>query len=105
MSAPHLGHLAGIICFYAGVAVVLLAVLGCLRVRRPEDRLHFLTPTTSLGTPLVGLGLVLQNGWSLTSAEIVLICVLVAITGPVLASATMRLASQREGSVSKESPE
>jgi multisubunit Na+/H+ antiporter MnhG subunit len=105
MSAEHLAHLVGVVCFGVGVAVVVLAALGSLRVRRPEDRLHFLTPTTSLGTPLVGLGLVLENGWSLTSAQIVLTCVLLMITGPVLASATLRLAAQWEGSVSRESPE
>lgn len=102
MSPPHV---AGVVCFYAGVAVVVLAALGSLRVRRPEDRLHYLTPTTSLGAPLVGLGLALQNGWSLTSAQIVLTCLLLMITGPVLAAATVRLAAQREGSVSQESPE
>lgn len=105
MTAVHLAHLAGIVCFYAGVAVVVVAALASLRVRRPEDRIHFLTPTTSLGTPLVGLGLALQNGWSLTTAQIVLISVLVMITGPVLAAATVRLAAQREGSISRESPE
>jgi multicomponent Na+:H+ antiporter subunit G len=105
MSGVHLAHLAGIVCFYIGVAVVVFTALASLRVRRPEDRLHFLTPATSLGTPLVGLGLVLENGWSLTSAQIVITCVLLMITGPVLASATVRLAAQREGSVPQESPE
>lgn len=105
MSAVHAAQLAGVVCFYAGVAVVVLTAVASLRARRPEDRLHFLTPSTSLGTPLVGLGLILQNGWCLTSAQIALICVLLMITGPVLASATVRLAAQREGSVSRESPE
>lgn len=105
MSSVQVVHLAGVVCFYAGVAVVVLAALASLRVRRPEDRIHFLTPTTSLGTPLVGLGLALQNGWSLTTAQIVLICVLLMITGPVLAAATVRLAAQSEGSVPRESPE
>lgn len=98
-------HIAGLVCFYAGVAVVVLAVLASLRVRRPEDRVHYLTPTTSLGTPLVGLGLVLQSGWSLASAQIILTCALLMITGPVLAAATVRVAAQREGSVAQESPE
>lgn len=98
-------HAVGAACFLLGVAVVLLSALASLRVRRPEARVHFLTPTTSLGAPLVGLGLVLQSGWSLTSAQIVLTCVLVALAGPVLASATVRVAAQREGAVSQETPE
>jgi multicomponent Na+:H+ antiporter subunit G len=105
MTAVHVAHVVGVVCFGVGVGVVVLAALAALRVRRPEDRMHFLTPTTSVGTPLVGLGLVLQNGWSLTSAQIVLTCVLLMITGPVLASATVRVAGQREGAVTRESPE
>lgn len=98
-------HVLAAVIFAVGVAVVTLSVVGSLRVRRPGDRLHFLTPTTSVGTPLVGLGLVLQNGWGLTSAQIVLVCVLLAVSGPVLASATARVAALREGSVPQESPE
>jgi multicomponent Na+:H+ antiporter subunit G len=98
-------HLLAVVSFGAGVIVVTLSVLASLRVRRAGDRLHFLTPTTSVGSPLVGLGLVLQNGWSLTSAQIVLTCALLAATGPVLASATARVAALREGSIPQESPE
>jgi multicomponent Na+:H+ antiporter subunit G len=98
-------HVVAVACFAVGVAVVILTAVASLRVRRPEDRLHFLTPTTSLGTPLVGLGLVLENGWGLTSVQIVLTCVLVMITGPVLTSAALRVSAQREGSLRRESPE
>jgi multicomponent Na+:H+ antiporter subunit G len=98
-------HLAAVTCFGVGVAVVVLTTLASLRVRRAADRLHFLTPATALGSPLVGLGLALENGWSLTSAQIVLTCVLIMITGPVLTSAALRLAAQREGTISQESPE
>jgi multicomponent Na+:H+ antiporter subunit G len=98
-------HVVAVACFGLGVAVVVLTALASLRVRRPEDRLHFLTPTTSLGTPLVGLGLVLENGWGLTSAQIVLTCLLMMATGPVLASAAIKVAAQREGTIPRESPE
>lgn len=98
-------HTVGVVFFQLGVAVVVLAALASLRVRRPEARVHFVTPTTSLGAPLVGLGLVLQNGWSLTSVQIALTCVLLTLTGPVLASATVRVAAQREGAVSREAPQ
>ena len=98
-------HVVAVASFGVGVGIVVLTLLASLRVRRAQDRLHFLTPVTSVGTPLVGLGLALENGWSLTSAQIVLTCGLVMLTGPVLTSATLRVASQREGSVSPESPE
>jgi multicomponent Na+:H+ antiporter subunit G len=98
-------HVAAVTCFGLGVALVVLTALASLRVRRTEDRLHFLTPATSVGTPLVCLGLALENGWSLTTAQIVLVGVLMAITGPVLASAAVRVALQRQGEIPQESPE
>jgi multicomponent Na+:H+ antiporter subunit G len=98
-------HAVAEVVFGLGVAVVVLAAAGSLRVSRPEDRLHFLTPVTALGTPLIGIGLGLANGWGLTSAQIALTCILVMLTGPVLSSAAMRVAAMREGAVSRESPE
>jgi hypothetical protein len=53
----------------------------------------------------VCLGLALENGWSLTTAQIVLTGVLVMLTGPVLASAAVRVALQRQGKIPQESPE
>jgi multicomponent Na+:H+ antiporter subunit G len=98
-------HTLAVTCFGAGVAIVVLTGLGALRVRRVEDRLHYVTPATALGTPLVGLGLVIANGWGLTSASIVLVCGLTVVTGPVLTSAALRVAGQRAGTVSRGSPE
>ena len=98
-------HAAAVGCFGVGVVVVLVSAVAMLRAGRPEDRLHFLTPTTSLGTPLVGLGLALEYGWSLPTAQVVLTCAVVTVTGPVLASAVLRVSAQREGSVPRESPE
>jgi multicomponent Na+:H+ antiporter subunit G len=98
-------HTLAVTCFGAGVAIVVLTGLGALRVRRVEDRLHYVTPATALGVPLSGLGLVIANGWGLTSAQIVLVCVLMVVTGPVLTSAALRVAGQHAGTVSRESPE
>ena len=100
-----LAHTVAVACFGAGVAIVVLTGLGALRVRRVEDRLHYVTPATALGTPLVGLGLVIANGWGLTSASIVLACGLTVASGPVLTSAALRVAGQRAGTVSRGSPE
>lgn len=98
-------HVAAVTCFGVGVGVVVITALAALRARRAADRLHFLTPATALGSPLVGLGLVLENGWSLTSAQIVVTCILIVITGPVLTSSALRLMAQRDRAVSQESPE
>ncbi|HKN56291.1 MAG TPA: monovalent cation/H(+) antiporter subunit G [Amycolatopsis sp.] len=76
---------------FAGVAVVIAAAVAMLRARDLLSRLHFLTPATTLGGPLIGLGLVVANGWNLGSATIALTVVLLALTGPVLQSATAHL--------------
>ena len=91
--------------YVAGLAVVVLSSLGAVAMRRIYGQLHLLSPMTSLGAPLIGLALAIQNGWGLTTGEIVLIAALLAVTGPVLAAATGRLAAQRGGLLEKESPE
>lgn len=49
-------------------AVTVLAALGALAVRRDRlDRVHFLPPVTSVGAPLVCLGLSVQYGWGLST--------------------------------------
>lgn len=104
-----IGHgLAGglvLACYVAGLAVVVLAALGALVLRRVYPRLHFLTPMTSVGTPLIAIALGIQNGWGLTTGEILLIAGLLALTGPVLADATGRLAAQQDGLIQQDSPE
>jgi multicomponent Na+:H+ antiporter subunit B len=91
-----------LVLYMAGVAVMVAAALGALVPRRIYGRLHFLTPMTSLGAPLIGLALAIQNGWGLVTGEILLIVALQAVTGPVLATAAGRVSAQAEGLVSKE---
>lgn len=85
---------AAVIAF-AGVAVVVVAVAGMLRARGTLARLHFLTPVTTLGGPLIGIGLIIDIGWNTTSGMVALTVALLAITGPVQQSATARLAQER----------
>jgi len=88
-----------------GVAVTVASALAMFTVRRVEDRLHYVTPVTSLGVPLIGAAIALDGGLSLASGEVILIVALQALTGAALASATGRLIGQREGLLSRESPE
>lgn len=81
---------------FAGVAVVPVASIGLLRARGTLARLHFLAPVTTLAGPLIGLGLMIEIGWNLTSLLVALTVVLLAITGPVLQTATARLARDRQ---------
>jgi multicomponent Na+:H+ antiporter subunit G len=76
----------------AGVLVTVASSVAALLVRSLYDRLHFLTPVTSLAGPLVGAALAIENGWGTTTGQILFVVLLLAVTGPVLGAATGRLA-------------
>lgn len=92
-------------CYLLGVVVVVLSAALALPLPHTEDRLHLLAPMTSLGTPLVALGLALRNGWSLTTLQIVLTCLLICVTGPVMTSAAARVAAMQKGAIPRETPQ
>lgn len=89
---------------FAGVAVVVVSALAMLRARTLLTRLHLLAPVTTLGAPLVGLGLALGNGFTLVSGAILLTVVLLAVTGPVLQSAAGRVEARRRGAIDEDLP-
>lgn len=89
----------------AGLAVTVAAALGALTCRKAVTRLHFIAPITSLGFPLIGVALAVDNGWSLTTLQVLFIVGLLAVSGPVLGSATARVIAQREGMVGQGTPE
>jgi len=85
-----------------GVLVVALACVGALFVRDRYDRLHLLSPTTSLGGPLIGVGLTVELGLGFTSIEVLFIVALLLVSGSVVSSATGRLLAQNAGDVGGE---
>jgi multicomponent Na+:H+ antiporter subunit G len=88
-----------------GCAIIVLAAVGALVVRGDVfTRLHFLTPVTSLGVPLLAIGLSIQDGIGLDMAQILLIAAMLFISGPVLEIATGRLAAQHDGPIAGKSP-
>ncbi|TSD95389.1 monovalent cation/H(+) antiporter subunit G [Skermania sp. ID1734] len=89
---------------YAGVAVVVFSGVGAVIARPTYMRLHFLTPMTSLATPLIAAALIVANGWGLTSGTVALIAVLLMLTGPALEAATARMTAQRHDEAKTESP-
>jgi multicomponent Na+:H+ antiporter subunit G len=86
----------------AGTLVVIASAVGTVVTRDFYRRLHWLTPVTSVGAPLIGLALAIANGWSLTTAIVLLTVVLSAVTAPVLTAAIGRVGAQRDGIVSDE---
>lgn len=83
----------------AGCLVVVASSLAAVLVRDFYRRLHCLTPVTSVGGPLIGLSVSVANGWSLTTAVVMLTVVLLGVTGPVLTAAVGRGGAQRDGIV------
>jgi multicomponent Na+:H+ antiporter subunit G len=87
--------LAGVL-IWLGVLVAVISALAALILRPVRPRLHVLAPVTSLAGPLIGLGLAVANGWNLTTATILLIVVLLAVTGSALVTAIARVALERD---------
>jgi monovalent cation/proton antiporter MnhG/PhaG subunit len=83
----------------AGCLVVVASSIGAVLVRDFYRRLHWLTPVTSIGGPLIGLSVSVANGWSLTTAVVMLTVAILGITGPVLTAAVGRAGAQQDGIV------
>ncbi len=98
-------EVVGSVLTVAGVAVCVVASAGAMVPRDLLDRLHFLAPVTSAGVPLIGAGVAVDTGWHVTSLLVIATVLVVAVTGPALASATGRAAAEQRGLVRAESPE
>lgn len=90
---------------FLGVAVVVLSSLAALWLQGVFVRLHYLSPVTSIGGPLIGLALAIHNGWGLTTAMILFTVFLLAFSGPVVEVAAGRIMAQREAIVPAEEPD
>jgi multicomponent Na+:H+ antiporter subunit G len=90
----------------SGVIVTVLAAFGAVAAGRDHYLLaHYVTPITSVAGPLVGIGLTVENGWGITSGQILLVVGLLAVSGPVAGAATGRLFAQSDETVDSEAPE
>lgn len=98
-------HAVALALLWAGVGIVVLAAVRAALARNAYNRLHFLTPITTVGGPLIGLSLAIETGWYLATVEILVIIALLGMSGPVLGAATARVAAQRDGLVDTEAPQ
>ena len=87
-----------------GVAVVAVSILAAVMSSTVYDRLHFLTVLTTGATPLIGLAIAIDDGWSAADGVVLTIVVIVAVTGPVVGAATARTTAQREHLIDEEEP-
>lgn len=95
-----MAHDAALALVALGTALTVASCAGAALVRSSVfDRMHFITPITSLGCPLVALGLSVEQGLGLTTASLLLVAALLFLAGPVLQAAVGRAAAQIEGRV------
>lgn len=100
-----MGHDIALALVGLGTALIVASAAGAALSGEALTRVHFLTPVTSLGAPLVGAGVCVAEGWGLTSGEIILVLFVLFISGPVLSAATGRLIAQQDGLLSEKGPE
>ena len=78
-----------------GVAVQLLSCLGVIFMPNLMDRLHFLTPATSLGPAFIAGAIVTEEALDHQGIEALLVAAFLLCFGPVLTHATARAARIR----------
>lgn len=88
-----------------GVAVAIASAVAAVVTSDSYDRLHFVTPITSVAGPLVAIGLCIQIGWGITAGTIILVVGLLFVGGPVATAATGRLMAQADDMVHSETPQ
>ena len=98
-------HAVAVTLVITGTVVVVASCMGALVAKGAYHRLHFATPVTSLGGPLIGIGLSVANGPGLTTASILLPTFLLFFASPVLSAAIARALAQSEGRISSEAPD
>ena len=79
----------------AGGLFCLIGAVGLLRMPDFYTRVHAASVTDTLGVGLILAGLILQAGWTLVMAKLVVIGLLVFFTSPAAAHALARAALGR----------
>lgn len=87
-----------------GTGAMALSALAATVAPGVLDRLHLLTVTTSVGVPLIGVGLVIVLGIGTAAATIAVTTAVVVLSAPVMSPATARLTAQYAGVVGEDSP-
>jgi multicomponent Na+:H+ antiporter subunit G len=79
----------------AGGAFCIVGAVGLLRMPDFYTRMHAASVTETLGAGLILLGLILQAGWSLVAAKLVMVGLLIFFTSPAATHALARAALGR----------
>ncbi len=79
----------------AGGLFCIVGAVGLLRMPDFYTRVHAASVTDTLGAGLILLGLILQAGWTLIAAKLVMIGLLIFFTSPAATHALARAALGR----------
>lgn len=77
-------HVLALVLLWCGVAALLLSAAALAVLPTAYGRLHALAPATSLGVPLVCLGLAVDAGAGRAAVKLLFIGALTAVSGPVI---------------------
>lgn len=87
-----------------GGAFVFMGGLGALRLPNLFTRMHAASLTDGLGTILTLGGIMLQSGWSLATAKLLIILFFLMLTGPTAAYALANAALLSKTDAAPQSP-
>ncbi|EXI73753.1 MAG TPA: monovalent cation/H(+) antiporter subunit G [Candidatus Accumulibacter phosphatis] len=83
------------LCLVAGGFFCVVGAIGLLRMPDCYSRLHAASVTDTLGAGLILLGLILQAGFTLVAAKLLMIGLLFFFTSPATAHALAKAAMMR----------
>lgn len=89
------GHAIATVLLVLGVAVEIVAVLGVTAMRDVFDRLHYVG-LAGFGALLVGVSVLVREGFSLIGDKALMTGAFLALFGPVLVHATARSMRTRQ---------
>ena len=81
------------ICLLLGGILTLTGAVGLLRLPNFYTRLHAASVTESLAAPLLIIGVMLDTGFTLDAAKLVLVIVIMMIANPTVTHALCRAAA------------
>lgn len=87
--------IASWILIVAGGLFSIVGGIGLLRMPDFYTRVHAASVTDSLGVGLILLGLALQSGWTLVTAKLMVIGLLIFFTSPTATHALAKAAHER----------
>jgi multicomponent Na+:H+ antiporter subunit G len=88
-----------VVLLSVGVAVAVLCCIGLAVAADVFDRIHFLTPASTVAPVLIAAAIAVKESVSAASAKAIVTALLIIVTSPVIGHATARAARIRHEEV------